>query len=72
MVRCAFPYVRQRLRELRLRQGELATMMQMSPASISLKLHAHTPWTLKEMNQLMDLIAYPEETLDSFFPRGCN
>ena len=62
-----------RLKQLGIKQSDLAKRWSVSQAAISHRFCGKTPWTIDEMYDLMDLCGAPYEELHLYFPtRGNN
>ena len=65
-----YRYLSGRLRQLGIRQTDLAKAMGLSEASISHRFRGRTPWSIDEMYHLLDICRAQPEELHIDFPRG--
>ena len=65
-----YRYLSGRLRQLGIRQTDLARAMGLSEASISHRFRGRTPLSIDEMYQLLDICRAQPEELHIYFPRG--
>ena len=61
-------YLSGRLRQLGIRQMDLAKELGISEASVSHRFRGRVPWTIDEMYQLLDICRAQPEEMHLYFP----
>lgn len=57
-----------RLKQLGLKQGDVARELELSDVAVSHRFLGKTPWKINEMYQVLDLCREPPEKLHEYFP----
>lgn len=57
-----------RLKQMGVRQKDLARILELSPASVSHRFVGRIPWTIDEMYKMMEICQAPAEQLHIYFP----
>ena len=65
-----YRYLSGRLRQLGIRQQDLAERWGSPQASVSHRFCGKVPWNIEEMYELLDICKAPPEELHLYFPRG--
>lgn len=65
-----YRYLSGRLRQLGIRQKDLADHWGLSQASISHRFCGVVPWTIDEMYELLSICQAKPEELHIYFPKG--
>lgn len=65
-----YRYLSGRLRQLGIRQKDLADHLGLSQASISHRFCGVVPWTIDEMYELLSICQAKPEELHIYFPKG--
>lgn len=63
-----YRYLSGRLRQLGIRQTDLAKAIGLSEASISHRFRGRTPWSIDEMYQILSICRAQPEELHIYFP----
>ncbi len=65
---CMYQYLTGRLKQLGIRQSDLAPELGLTPGSVSHRFCGRTAWTIDEMYQILDICRAQPEELHLYFP----
>lgn len=63
-----YRYLSGKLRQLGIRQKDLAVNLGISKSQVSMRFNGWIPWKINEMYTIMDIIQAPPEELHIYFP----